>query len=83
MSDVFSLGYLIDQINRLAHLPLLASISAQCMEDIPRQRPHLADVVESLSYFEDADDTPSENELETSAEAGDQDNRKPEPVAAS
>lgn len=48
MSDVFSLGYLLEQINRLAKLPVLAETAARCMDDMPVDRPHLAQVVDAL-----------------------------------
>ncbi|KAL8571923.1 hypothetical protein ACOMHN_036726 [Nucella lapillus] len=49
MSDVYSLGYLLDQINRLAHLHLLKEVSSRCMDDMPVDRLHLADVVHVLT----------------------------------
>ena len=48
MSDVYSLGYLLDQINRLAHLHVLQDTSARCLDELPADRPHLADVVDAL-----------------------------------
>ena len=48
MSDVYSLGYLLDQINRLAHVAVLQAMSARCLDEIPADRPHLADVVDAL-----------------------------------
>ncbi|XP_076452041.1 uncharacterized protein LOC143287709 [Babylonia areolata] len=54
MSDVYSLGYLLDQINRLAHLHLLKEVSSRCMDELPVDRPHLVDVVDVLNP--DSDD---------------------------
>ncbi|XP_070207870.1 uncharacterized protein [Littorina saxatilis] len=48
MSDVYSLGYLLEQINRLAHLPVLRDVTKRCTDDVPADRPHLPDVVDIL-----------------------------------
>lgn len=54
MSDVFSLGYLLDQINRLARLELLRYLSMGCMESVPVERLHLPDVVDALELHSKA-----------------------------
>ncbi|KAK7494265.1 hypothetical protein BaRGS_00014547 [Batillaria attramentaria] len=53
MSDVYSLGYLLDQINRLAKLQALHETSQKCMDDLPADRPHLPLVVEALQIQSD------------------------------
>lgn len=53
MSDVYSLGYLLDQINRLAKLHVLRDVSSRCMYELPVSRPHLPDIVDSLQLDTD------------------------------